>query len=100
MLKRFSIGANVPWVVTKTLTFVSSPHGSDGGVFLDTLLDSSHNGWGNIEAYGKIVWLGDPGQQGRLAFRDGVHIRSAIVGGAFLGTGIMLRPSEIGRAHV
>ena len=26
VLKRFSIGANVPWVVTKTLTFVSSPH--------------------------------------------------------------------------
>lgn len=94
VLKRFSIGANVPWVVTKTLTFVSSAHGSDGRVFLDTLLDSSHNGWGNIQAYGKIVWLGDPGQQGRLAFRDGVHIRSAIVGGAFLGTGIMLRPSD------
>jgi hypothetical protein len=92
VLKRFSIGANVPWVVTKTLTFVSSTHG--GSVFLDTLLDSSHNGWGNIEAFGKVVWLGEPGQQGRLAFHEGVHIRSAIVGGALLGTGTMLRPED------
>jgi hypothetical protein len=104
VLKRFSIGANVPWVVTKTLTFVSSPHTVtftrhdsvlvEQRQVLDTLLDSSHNGWGNIEAFGTIVWLGEPGQQGRLAFRDGVHIRSAITGGALLGTGIMLRPSD------
>ena len=104
VLKRFSIGANVPWVVTKTLTFVSSPHNvtftRHDSVFveqkqlLDTLLDSSHNGWGNIEAFGKIVWLGDPGQEGRLAFHEGVHIRSAIVAGGLLGTGIMLRPSD------
>jgi hypothetical protein len=92
VLKRFSIGVNAPWVVTKTTTFVSSPHAQ--GVVLDTLLDSSHNGWGDIEAFGKIVWLGDPGQSGRLAFHDGVHVRSAIVGGALLGTGVMLRPSD------
>jgi len=104
VLKRFSIGANVPWVVTKSLTFVSSQHNvrftRNDSVFnvqkqvLDTLLDSSHNGWGNIEAFGKFVWLGEPGQQKRLEPRDGVHIRSAIVGGAMLGTGIMLRPTD------
>ena len=92
VLKRFSIGANAPWVVTKALTFVSSPHPQ--GELLDTLLDSSHNGWGNIEAFGKFVWLGEPGQQGRLAPRAGVHIRSAIVGGALLGTGTSLGPTD------
>jgi len=91
-------------VVTKSLTFVSSQHNvrftRNDSVFnvqkqvLDTLLDSSHNGWGNIEAFGKFVWLGEPGQQKRLEPRDGVHIRSAIVGGAMLGTGIMLRPTD------
>ena len=92
VLRRFSVGANAPWVVTKALTFVSSPHAQ--GELLDTLLDSSHNGWGDIEAFGKIVWLGDPGQQERLAPRDGVHIRSAIVGGALLGTGTTLRATD------
>jgi hypothetical protein len=96
VLKRFSIGATVPWVTTKVLTFVSSPH-PHGGVtetLLDTLLDKSHNGWGNIEAFGKIVWLGEPGQQERLALRKGVHVRSAIVGGALLGTGNPSDPAD------
>ncbi|MDQ2767966.1 MAG: hypothetical protein M3Y30_12520, partial [Gemmatimonadota bacterium] len=92
VLRRFSVGAIVPWVVTKALTFVSSPHAQ--GEVLDTLLDSSHNGWGNIEAFGKIVWLGEPGQQARLAPREGVHVRSAIVGGALLGTGVTLRARD------
>ena len=43
------------------------PRDTTSSYFVDTLLDSSHNGWGNIEAFGKVVWLGDPGQQGRLA---------------------------------
>ena len=96
VLKRFSIGATVPWVTTKVLTFVSSPHphGSVTETVLDTLLDKSHNGWGNIEAFGKIVWLGEPGQQERLALRKGVHVRSAIVGGALLGTGIPSDPAD------
>ena len=92
VLRRFSIGASVPWVVTKALTFVSSPHPQ--GEVLDTLLDSSHNGWGDAQAFGKLVWLGDPGQHERLALRNGVHIRSAIVGGALLGTGALLRPTD------
>jgi hypothetical protein len=96
LLKRFSIGATVPWVTTKVLTFVSSPHphGNVTETLLDTLLDKSHNGWGNIEAFGKIVWLGEPGQQERLALRKGVHVRSAIVGGALLGTGIPSDPAD------
>ena len=96
VLKRFSIGATVPWVTTKVLTFVSSPHqrGDETPTLLDTLLDKSHNGWGNIEAFGKIVWLGEPGQQARLALRKGVHVRSAIVGGALLGTGITTNPTD------
>jgi hypothetical protein len=92
VLKRFTIGANIPWVTTKTLTFVSSQHHQ--GFLLDTLLDKSHNGWGNIEAFGKVVWLGEPGQQGRLAPRQGVHVRSSIVGGALLGTGIPSDPAD------
>ena len=92
VLKRFSIGATIPWVTTKVLTFVESEHRQ--GMILDTLLDNSHNGWGNIEAFGKIVWLGEPGQQGRLALRKGVHIRSAIVGGAMLGTGVASDPAD------
>jgi hypothetical protein len=92
VLKRFSIGATVPWVTTKVLTFVESEHPQ--GMILDTLLDNSHNGWGNIEAFGKIVWLGEPGQQARLALRKGVHIRSAIVGGAMLGTGVASDPTD------
>lgn len=92
VLKRFSIGATIPWVTTKVLTFVSSQHAQ--GQVLDTLLDKSHNGWGNIEAFGKIVWLGEPGQQARLALRQGVHVRSAIVGGALLGTGIRSDPAD------
>jgi hypothetical protein len=96
VLKRFSIGATIPWVTTKVLTFVSSPHprGFVTETLLDTLLDNSHNGWGNIEAFGKIVWLGEPGQQARLALRNGVHVRSAIVGGAMLGTGIATDPTN------
>jgi hypothetical protein len=96
VLKRFSIGATVPWVTTKVLTFVSSPHarGFVTETLLDTLLDNSHNGWGNIEAFGKVVWLGEPGQQARLALRKGVHVRSAIVGGALLGTGIATNPTD------
>ena len=92
VLKRFSIGVSVPWVTTKAVTFVSSPHAQ--GLVLDTLLDISHNGWGNIEALGKIVWLGEPGQQARLEPRDGVHIRSALAGGALLGTGIQIEPTN------
>lgn len=92
VLKRFSLGVSVPWVTTKALTFVSSQHAQ--GLVLDTLLDVSHNGWGNIEALGKIVWLGEPGQQARLAPRDGVHIRSAIAGGARLGTGVESDPTD------
>jgi hypothetical protein len=92
VLRRFSVGVIAPWVTTKALTFVSSPHPQ--GEVLDTLLDSSHNGWGNIEAFGKIVWLGDPGQHERLAKREGVHVRSAIVGGALLGTGITIDPRD------
>jgi len=96
VLKRFSIGATVPWVTTKVLTFVSSPHqrGDETPTLLDTLLDNSHNGWGNIEAFGKVVWLGEPGQQARLALRKGVHVRSSIVGGALLGTGIPTDPTD------
>lgn len=96
VLKRFSIGATIPWVTTKVLTFVSSPHprGFVTENLLDTLLDNSHNGWGNIEAFGKIVWVGEPGQQARLALRKGVHVRSAIVGGAMLGTGIATDPAD------
>jgi hypothetical protein len=90
--KRFTLGANIPWVTTKTITFVSSQHPK--GLVLDTLLDKSHNGWGNIEAFGKIVWLGEPGQQERLKPRQGVHMRSAIVGGAMLGTGVMGDPRD------
>jgi len=90
--KRFTIGATVPWVTTKDLTFISSQHAQ--GLVLDTLLDESHNGWGNIEAFGKIVWLGEPGQQVRLAERQGVHVRSAIVGGALLGTGVQGDPRD------
>src|SRR4051812_14590483 len=95
-LKRLTIGANIPWITTKTLTFVSSPHPHDTLTLnlLDTLLDNSHNGWGNIEAYGKLVWLGEPGQQARLAVRRGVHVRSAIVAGALLGTGTMSDPRD------
>ncbi|MBK5188576.1 MAG: hypothetical protein JJD97_10025, partial [Gemmatimonadaceae bacterium] len=92
VLRRFTIGVTAPWVATKSLTFVSSPHAQ--GQVLDTLLETSHNGWGNIEAFGKIVWLGEPGQQARLAPRDGIHIRSAIVGGALLGTGVEGDPAD------
>jgi hypothetical protein len=92
LLKRLTLGANVPWVTTKTITFVSSTHGQQ--FLLDTLLDKSHNGWGNIEAFGKFVWLGEPGQQERLKPRKGVHIRSAIVGGAMLGTGVPSDPTD------
>jgi hypothetical protein len=90
--KRFTLGANIPWVTTKTITFVKSPHPQ--GLVLDTLLDKSHNGWGNIEAFGKFVWLGEPGQEERLKPRQGVHVRSAIVGGALLGTGIRSDPTD------
>ena len=99
VLKRFSMGVSVPWVTTKALAFVSSPHThiivkdtvrtTVTENVLDTLVESSRNGWGNIEAFGKIVWLGEPGQQARLAPRDGVHVRSAIVGGMRFGTGIL-----------
>ncbi|MEP7065652.1 MAG: hypothetical protein ABI889_06440 [Gemmatimonadota bacterium] len=92
VLKRFSLGAVIPWITTKTLTFVSSTHPQ--GFLLDTLLDQSHNGWGNIEAFGKVVWLGEPGQQLRLAARKGLHVRSALVGGALLGTGIPGDPRD------
>jgi hypothetical protein len=92
VMKRFSLGVNVPWVSTKTITFISSPHPQ--GLVLDTLLDESHNGWGNIEAFGKVVWLGEPGQQARLAVRKGVHVRSALVGGALLGTGVRSDPRD------
>jgi hypothetical protein len=103
VLKRFSIGLSVPWVTTKALAYVSSPHThitikvKNGDTtrttstenLLDTLVESSRNGWGNIEALGKIVWLGEPGQHARLAPRDGVHVRSAVVGGFLFGTGIL-----------
>ena len=92
VLSRVTLGVEVPWVTTKALTFVSSPHAQ--GQLLDTLLDSSHNGWGNIEAVAKIVWVGEPGQQARLGPREGVHVRSAIVGGALLGTGIVIDPAD------
>ena len=92
VLSRVTLGVEVPWVTTKALTFVSSGHAQ--GQVLDTLLDSSHNGWGNIEAFAKIVWAGEPGQQARLAPREGVHVRSAIVGGALLGTGIVVNPAD------
>lgn len=104
VLKRFSIGVSVPWVTTKALTFVSSQHtvkttSHDTLVFvqkltLDTLLETSHNGWGNIEALARIVWLGEPGQSARLEPRDGVHVRSTLVGGALLGTGIDVNPRD------
>jgi hypothetical protein len=104
LLRRFSIAVSAPWVSTKSLTFVSSQHtvqttSHDSVVFvqkqvLDTLLDTSHNGWGNIEALAKVVWLGEPGQQARLEPRDGVHIRSALSGGALLGTGIQVDPTD------
>lgn len=92
VLSRVTLGVEVPWVTTKALTFVSSTHAQ--GQVLDTLLDSSHNGWGNIEAFAKIVWAGEPGQQARLVPREGVHVRSAIVGGALLGTGIVIDPAD------
>ena len=92
VLSRVTLGVNAPWVTTKALTFLSANH--THGPVLDTLLDSSHNGWGNIEAFAKFVWLGDPGQEGRLAMREGVHVRSALVGGALLGTGIFLDVSD------
>jgi hypothetical protein len=104
VLKRFSIGVSAPWVSTKAVTFVSSQHTvkttvHDTVVFvqklvLDTLLDGSHNGWGNIEALAKVVWLGEPGQQARLQPRDGVHIRSALAAGALLGTGVQADPTD------
>jgi hypothetical protein len=96
VLSRFTLGVTAPWVMTKTETFVSSSHleGFQFVTLLDTLLTSTHNGWGNIEAFGKIVWLGEPGQQARLAPRSGVHIRSAIVGGALLGTGNTVPTSD------
>lgn len=92
LLSRVTLGVNVPWVTTKALTFLSSTHAQ--GQVLDTLIDSSHNGWGNIEAFAKIVWAGEPGQTARLAPREGVHVRSAIVAGAMLGTGIIINPSD------
>ena len=104
VLKRFSIGFSVPWVTTKALTFVSSAHThiivkdtvhkTVTDTLLDTLLETSHNGWGNIEALAKVVWLGEPGQHARLEPRDGVHIRSALEGGALLGTGITVDPTN------
>jgi hypothetical protein len=92
VLNRLTIGIAAPWVTTKALTFISSPHAQ--GQVLDTLFDTSHNGWGNVEAFAKVVWLGEPGQQARLAPRDGVHVRSAIVGGAMLGTGVLIDPTD------
>ena len=92
VLSRLTIGVEVPWITTKALTFISSTHAQ--GQVLDTLFDTSHNGWGNVEAFAKIVWLGEPGQQARLAPREGVHVRSAIVGGALLGTGILIDPTD------
>ncbi len=96
VLKRFSIGAVVPWVTTKALTFVTSSHVHDTttAVLLDTLLETSHNGWGNIETFAKVVWLGEPGQQARLAERSGVHVRSALIAGALLGTGVAGDPTD------
>jgi hypothetical protein len=100
VLKRFSIGVSIPWVTTKALTFVSSPHPHQNGTVIDTvpvfdtLLETSHNGWGNIQALAKVVWLGEPGQQARLEPRDGVHVRSALEGGARLGTGITVNPTD------
>ncbi|MDP9265641.1 MAG: hypothetical protein M3O91_05920 [Chloroflexota bacterium] len=92
LLKRFSIGLSAPWVTTKALTFASSRHAQ--GMILDTLYDRSHTGWGNLEAWGKLVWLGDPGQQARLHLDRGVHVRSAIVAGALLGTGTLDDPTD------
>ncbi len=96
VLKRFSVGVSIPWVTTKALTSVSSQHTVDSAqhLVLDTLLDSSHNGWGNIEALAKVVWLGEPGQEARLEPRDGVHVRSALVGGALLGSGAVVDPRD------
>jgi hypothetical protein len=105
VLKRFSVSISAPWVTTKAVTFISSTHtisttnSADSVVFkqqrvLDTLLDTSHNGWGNIEALAKVVWLGEPGQGARLDARDGVHVRSALVGGALLGTGIQIDQTD------
>lgn len=104
VLKRFSVGVSAPWVTTKALTFVSSQHTIQftrhDSVFyeqkqvLDTLLESSHNGWGNIEALAKVVWLGEPGQQARFEPSDGIRVRSAVAGGALLGTGIHVSPSD------
>ncbi len=92
VLNRFTIGVAAPWVTTKSLTFVTSQHAQ--GMVLDTLLESSHNGWGNVEAFGKVVWLGEPGQQDRLAPRAGVHVRSSLTGGALLGTGVPIDPTD------
>ncbi|MBA2683122.1 MAG: hypothetical protein H0U66_01320 [Gemmatimonadaceae bacterium] len=96
VLKRLSLGVTVPWVTTKALTFQSSPHVHDtlNVIALDTLYDTSHNGWGNIEALAKVVWLGEPGQQARLEPRDGVHVRSAVAGGAYFGTGSRIDPRD------
>ncbi len=96
VLKRFSVGVTVPWVTTKALTFLSSRHVHDSttALILDTLLETSHNGWGNVEVLGRLVWLGEPGRQARLAPRDGIHVRSTIVGGGFLGTGIKVDPTD------
>jgi hypothetical protein len=92
VLKRLTLGLSAPWVTTKALTFISSPHAQ--GEVLDTLRDRSHNGWGNIEAWGKLVWLGAPGQEDRLRPTTGVHVRSAILAGALLGTGTLDDPAD------
>ena len=98
VLSRLTLGVEVPWVTTKALTFVSSMHTVSDTLpqrlVLDTLIDASHNGWGNIEAFAKVVWLGEPGQTARLAPREGVHVRSAITAGALLGTGIFVDASD------
>ena len=100
VLKRFSIGRTVPWVTTKALAFVS-PHTHitawircvDGhGELLDTLLDNrAATAGGTSRRSARSCGSASRGSRRGWRCAKGVHVRSAIVGGALLGTGIAER---------
>jgi hypothetical protein len=93
LLNRLAIGANVPVVATKAITTASSLHGDLGRV-ADSVMTSDHNGFGDVEVYGKLVWLRTLSERQRTAPPPGFHIRSALTGMVRLGTGRHIDPTD------
>ena len=61
---------------------------------LDSVVQYSHNGIGDLELGAKFAWLKGPGEQERIALPGGIHVRSSLSASYRFTTGTPPSPTD------